>query len=208
MTTADLLEQCATILQDPDGVRFGAPLLTAHMNTVQRDFVSRTGLLATIGSLSLDTTQTPATCFYAAPVDLLELKGVTAAGVRLGRVTEDDCPDDFETRGGASDSYLFGEYGPSLVRLYPDPGGAVAVRCSYLRTPSDLATNDPEIPATWQMALVYGAVALCYLADSETEEQAKAANYQQLYEGLVGDCMTRSSRKLDASTRRPPFHAF
>lgn len=209
MDTAEALERATSILQDPEGVRWASDEIIANMNTVQRAFCARTGILRTIATLELDPTQDSATAFFKTPDDFLELLSLRVDGGKpLDRVTEGEMPAGWETQTGTPTGYLFGEYGPTLFRLWPDPDTAVTVRASHERTPKDLSDYDPEVPDTWVMALVYGAVALCYLKDAETKDPNKAAIYQQMYEAILADCLQRSSRSFDRSVRRSAIRPF
>lgn len=204
-TVADLLTVCTTTLQDAAYTRWSQAELLGYFNVAQRDIARRLGLFQKVATLTVDGTQTPATAFYSLPADALEVRKLTLDGDTLTRTTLAELGDRWEDVTGTACEYLLGEYGPTLVRLYPYPAVATTgLKAHYVARPATLAlTSDvPSIPEDYQMALAYYAIARAYLKDFEAKDPAKGEAFRQMYETEVAQLARYTSRKFDASPRR------
>lgn len=203
-TALELLAIVTATLNDAAYTRWPKAELLGYMNEAQRDIARRTGLFRTVATLAVDATQTPATAFYTMPADMLELKRLTLDGDQLHRTTLEALGDRAEDVTGRASEYLYGDYGPTLLRLYPYPTTATTgLKAYFVRRPATLALDAdvPEVPEDYQMALPYYAIARAYLKDFEAKDPAKGEAFRQMYENEVANLARVAARQFDASPR-------
>lgn len=211
MQFSEMQTRVAAILEDTGNTQWSLTLVKQYINDGLRDFAKRTKAYHKLSSALSASATTPTSAFYTLPTDLLEVEAVhdTVNDVWLERRDVDSLPPSWDTETGTPAWYLFGEFGWTELRVYPYTASALTgLKVYYTALPADLSADadvPTGIPAVYQIALVYFAVAACYRRNFEGQDPAKAAEFQGMYEREVEDAIGRIGRKMSAAPVSVPY---
>lgn len=212
MTLNDLIDNVTRTLGDTDNARWTPDEITRYLNDGQRILNAEAEILKTMVVLTMATAGLPgdsATAYYTLPSDVVKLKRVENAGAELERVGLTffgNSSVDWTAEQGTPQYYLYGDYGPTLIRLYKDPGASLsALRAYYLRNPQDLTSlGKPEVPDIHHQALGFYAVSRAYTKDFEYRDPSKA----QAFGSMWAEAVQRAKDYRYSVPRRGPVWSF
>lgn len=200
LSYAQMQQRVSQYLQDPTNARWDISTIGPFINDGYRDFCRNSKILKKTATLSVDSTQDPNTAFYIVPSDMLELEAVWNNKQHQEVTFVNALPWNWETISGVPTRYIYGDFGLGLIRLYPYPTTAsTTLKVYYTYMPSDLTVSGdtPVIPGIYHLALVYYAVAQCYLQDGQYRDPTKGQQFMQLYMKELADASARAARRFN-----------
>lgn len=211
MDFSTLKTRASEYLEDAGNVQWTAALVGQYINDAVRDFARRTKCYHRMSAALTEAATTPDNAFYTLPTDLMELEAVedTVNGGWLRRRNLGDLPEGWAAETGTPSWYVYGELGWTELRVYPIPAAALTgLKVYYTALPATMSGSSDTptgIPDVYHVALVYFAVAACHRRNSEDANQAKAAEFQALYEREVDDAIGRVGRKMSGVPVGVPY---
>lgn len=173
-----LVARAQAYLQDSTGARWPAALVGAFVNDGQRDFARGSKILKfkypTLPGSTVNLL--PQGAFYTLPSDFFELEGVWCDGRHLAPTTVDCLPWNWDVTTGTATRYIYGDYGPTDIRLYPAPTGGPGWLPSTVYVPGQQAVSNGNVyrctvggtsgatPPSGTTTFVDGGVTWAYLA--------------------------------------------
>lgn len=220
MNAASQVTRVSEFLQDLGNIRWPATLILEYLNDGQRDFARSTSLDQKLSTPLAVSGTTPSNAFYTLPSDFLEIAAggvwslVNGFNLQLRAATPNELGSNWDIRSSSQPfSYIWPlEFGLTELRVWPIPPAALTgVTLYYVYLPPDLvAGGSPTtsvLPQQYHLALVYYAVAMCYLQDSQFRDPSKYTLYWDKYQRELKDAQRAAERRFSAapSTIRRPY---
>lgn len=210
MDFSTLKTRVSEILEDTSNAQWSAALVGQYVNDAARDFARDTKCIKKLSAALSAAATTPANAFYTLPTDLLEIESVWWNGEHIPFAAAVELPYQWDTQTGSTPfRAIYGDFGTTELRVYPYPSSALTtLKVYYTAVPAAMSGNSDTptgIPSVYHIALVYGAVAMCYRRNFEDADRPKAAEFFAMYQHEVVDCIARTGRRFTAGGLVVPY---